>query len=125
MSQNINKIKSILNEYSKRIQLINEKNLKEINNVLINNEDIDPITNQKMDLRFSPLLKFKLEIDKLNTEQLKDIDKRISLLNKGIDTLKTKVMNSLENNNNFKDIEKEINLIEHRKTKGAHLISKK
>ena len=119
MSQNINKIKSILNEYSKRIQLINEKNLKEINNVLINNEDIDPITNQKMDLRFSPLLKFKLEIDKLNTEQLKDIDKRISLLNKGIDTLKTKVMNSLENNNNFKDIEKEINLIEHRKTKGA------
>ena len=119
MSQNINKIKSILNEYSKRIKLIDEKNINDIHNILINNEDIDPITNQKMDMRFSPLLNFKLEIDKLNIEQLKDIDKRISLLNKGINSLKTKVMNSLENNNNFKDIEKEINLIEHRKTKGA------
>ena len=119
MSQNINKIKSILNEYSRRIKLINEKNINDIHNIIINNEDIDPITNQKMDMRFSPILKFKLEIDKLNSEQLKDIDKRISVLNKGIDTLKTKVMNSIENNNNFKDIEKEINLIEHRKTKGA------
>ena len=99
--------------------MINEKNINDIHNIIINNEDIDPITNQKMDMRFSPILKFKLEIDKLNSEQLKDIDKRISVLNKGIDTLKTKVMNSIENNNNFKDIEKEINLIEHRKTKGA------
>jgi len=70
-------------------------------------------------MRFSPLLKFKLDIDKLNVEQLKDIDERISKLNKGIETLKTKVMNSLASNSNLKDIEKEINLIEHRKTKGA------
>ena len=119
MSQNIIKIKNILNDYSKREKFINQKNINDVHNMLINNDQIDPITNQKMDMRFSPLLKFKLDIDKLNVEQLKDIDERISKLNKGIETLKTKVMNSLASNSNLKDIEKEINLIEHRKTKGA------
>ena len=119
MTENIFKIKNILEEYSKREKLINEKNISEINDILFNRDDIDPKTNEIIMTNLLPVMKFNLEIDKLNIEQLKDIDKRISKLNKGIETLKTKVMNSLSKNNNYQDIEKEINIIEHRKVKGV------
>ena len=45
--------------------------------------------------------------------------KRLNKFNKGVDSFKQAVMNSINKYGNYKDIEKENNIFEHRKVKGA------
>ena len=117
-SKNAMILKNTLEEYNQREINKNKNIIKDINNILFNKEDEDPETREKIDLKFLPLLKLKLEIKELNTDNLKEVEKRISKFNKGIESMKLNVMKSLNKHGNFKDIEKENNAIEHRKVKG-------
>ena len=54
-----------------------------------------------------------------NGDKLKDVDKRIAKLNKGIDSFKNSVMNSIAKHGNYKELSRENNIYEHRKVKGA------
>ena len=117
-SKNAMILKNTLEEYNQREINKNKNIIKDMNNTLFNKEDEDPETREKIDLKFLPLLKLKLEIKELNTDNLKEVEKRISKFNKGIESMKLNVMKSLNKHGNFKDIEKENNAIEHRKVKG-------
>ena len=101
-------------EENKNIQIISK-----INDILFSEDDEDPLTHEKIDQKFLPLIKLKVDIKNFTPEKLKDIEKRISKLNKGIDTFKTSVLNSLNKHGNYKELSKENNIYEHRKVKGA------
>ena len=92
---------------------------EKIKEILFLSDDIDPITNEKVDERFLPLIKLNMEIKDFNPEKLKDIAKRISKLNKCIDGFKNNVLNSINKWGNYKDIARENNIFEHRRVKGA------
>ena len=64
-------------------------------------------------------MQLRVDINNFNPENLKDIDKRINKFNKGIETFKNSVLNSLSKHGNYKEISKENNIYEHRKVKGA------
>ena len=117
-SKNAMILKNTLEEYNQREINKNKNIIKDINNILFNKEDEDPETREKIDLKFLPLVKLKLEIKELNTDNLKEVEKRISKFNKGIESMKLNVMKSINKHGNFKDIEKENNAFEHRKVKG-------
>ena len=117
-SKNAMILKNTLEEYNQREINKNKNIIKDMNNILFNKEDEDPETREKIDLKFLPLVKLKLEIKELNTDNLKEVEKRISKFNKGIESMKLNVMKSLNKHGNFKDIEKENNAFEHRKVKG-------
>ena len=101
-------------EENKNIQIISK-----INDILFSEDDEDLLTHEKIDQKFLPLIKLKVDIKNFTPEKLKDIEKRISKLNKGIDTFKTSVLNSLNKHGNYKELSKENNIYEHRKVKGA------
>jgi len=103
-----------IREENKNIQIISK-----INDILFSEDDEDPLTHEKIDQKFLPLIKLKVDIKNFTPEKLKDIEKRISKLNKGIDTFKTSVLNSLNKHGNYKELSKENNIYEHRKVKGA------
>ena len=117
-SKNAMILKNTLEEYNQREINKNKNIIKDMNNTLFNKEDEDPETREKIDLKFLPLVKLKLEIKELNTDNLKEVEKRISKFNKGIESMKLNVMKSINKHGNFKDIEKENNAFEHRKVKG-------
>ena len=117
-SKNAMILKNTLEEYNQREINKNKNIIKDINNILFNKEDEDPETREKIDLKFLPLVKLKHEIKELNTDNLKEVEKRISKFNKGIESMKLNVMKSINKHGNFKDIEKENNAFEHRKVKG-------
>ena len=111
---------------------INEKNkneviIQKVKNILSpeNNDKIDldiksnQIIDTDIDERFLPLNKAKIEINKFNPETLKDIDKRIYKFGKLIDSLKDTVYTSYTKHGDYRDVEKENNVIEHTKLKGA------
>ena len=112
-------IESDMNDYQQKEKAKNKYITDEVHELLFNKEDEDPETHEKIDPKFLPLPKLKLEIKDFNADKLKDIDKRISKFNKGVDSFKQAVMNSVNKNGNYKDIEKENNIFEHRKVKGA------
>ena len=112
-------IESDMNDYQQKEKVKNKYITDEVHEILFNKEDEDPETHEKIDPKFLPLPKLKLEIKDFNADKLKDIDKRISKFNKGVDSFKQAVMNSVNKNGNYKDIEKENNIFEHRKVKGA------
>ena len=122
-SSNIAKIalslKSEIDEYKIREKAKNKNIINDVYNILFNNEDEDPETREKLDEKFLPLFKIKIEIKELNTDKLKEINKRIAKFNKGVESFKQNVMNSINKNGNYKDIEKENSIFEHRKIKGA------
>ena len=90
-----------------------------VHDLLFNKEDEDFETHEKIDQKFLPLVKLKVEVKDFNPDKLKEIDKRIGKFNKGVDSFKQAVMNSVNKYGNYKDIEKENNIFEHRKVKGA------
>ena len=122
-SENITKIaKSIENnmsDYKKREEIKDKEIVKRIREILFLCEDEDPITHEKIDEKLLPLIKLKVEIKDFNPDKLKDIDKRIQKLNKGIDTFKNSVLNSIAKHGNYKELSRENNIFEHRKVKGA------
>ena len=108
-----------MNAYQNREKDLDKFILNGVRELLFYKDDEDVITHEKIDERLLPLMKLKVEIKDFNAEKLKDIDKRISKFNKGVDTFKQAVVNSVNKNGNYRDIERENNIFEHRKVKGA------
>jgi len=108
-----------MNDYKNREQTKNKYITDEVHELLFNKEDEDFETHEKIDQKFLPLVKLKVEIKDFNADKLSEIDKRIAKFNKGVDSFKQTVMNSVNKHGNYKDIEKENNIFEHRKVKGA------
>ena len=106
-------------DYKIREEKINAKKINKIKEILFSEDEEDQITNEKTDQKLLPLVKLKVDIKNFNSEKLKDIDKRIAKLNKGIESFKNSVMNSLSKHGNYKELSKENNMYEHRKVKGA------
>ena len=108
-----------MNSYKNREKDLQEIILNGVKDLLFNKDDEDIKTHEKIDERLLPLMKLKVEIKDFNSEKLEDIDKRITKFNKGVDSFKQAVLNSVNKCGNYKDIEKENNIFEHRKIKGA------
>ena len=101
-------------EYKTNEENKNQDNLKKIKEILFLSDDEDPITHEKIDEKFLPLVKLKVGIKDFNADKLKDIDKRIHKYNKGIDGFKNSVLNSISKHGNYKELAKENNIYEHR-----------
>ena len=112
-------IENDMEDYNQREKMKNKYITKEVHELLFNKEDEDLETHEKIDQKFLPLVKLKVEIKDFNPDQLKEIEKRVGKFNKGVDSFKQAVMNSVNKHGNYKDIEKENNIFEHRKVKGA------
>ncbi len=112
-------IENDMDDYQKREKGKNKYICDEVHDLLFNRDDEDLETHEKIDPKFLPLVKLKVELKNFNADQLKDIDKRISKFNKGVESFKQAVLNSVNKHGNYKDIEKENNIFEHRKVKGA------
>ena len=112
-------IETNMADYKTREEKINIKKINKIKEILFSEDEEDQITNEKTDQKLLPLVKLKVDIKNFNLEKLKDIDKRIAKLNKGIDNFKNSVMNSLSKHGNYKELSRENNMYEHRKVKGA------
>jgi hypothetical protein len=106
-------------EYKTKEECKNNDNVQKIKEILFLSDDEDPITHEKIDEKFLPLIKLKMDIKDFNGEKLKDIDRRIHKLNKGIDGFKGSVLSSINKHGNYKELAKENNIYEHRKFKGA------
>ena len=119
MTQLGKNIENNMIDYKTREENINSKKVNKINEILFSEDQEDQITNEKEDQKLLPLVKLKVDIKNFNTDKLKDIDKRISKINKGIENFKNSVMNSLNKHGNYKELSKENNIYEHRKVKGA------
>ena len=122
-SDTLNKLRKEIGEdmdgYNLREQMKNKYIINEVNELLFNKEDEDLESHEKIDEKFLPLVKLKEEIKDFNADKLQDIDKRMNKFNKGVDSFKQAVMNSVNKHGNYKDIDKENNIFEHRKGKGA------
>ena len=105
--------------YKTREENKNIEKVSKIKEILFSEDDEDPLTHEKIDQKFLPLIKLKVDINNFNPEKLNDINKRIAKLNKGIDTFKNSVLNSLSKHGNYKELSHENNIYEHRKVKGA------
>ena len=112
-------IENDMNDYKQREQMKHKYITDEVHEILFNKEDEDLETHEKIDQKFLPLVKLKVEVKDFNADKLKDIDKRIGKFNKGVDSFKQAVINSINKHGNYRDIEKENNIFEHRKVKGA------
>ena len=112
-------IENDMDDYNQREKMKHKYITDEVHDLLFNKEDEDFETHEKIDQKFLPLVKLKVEIKDFNPDQLKEIDKRIGKFNKGVDSFKQAVMSSVNKHGNYKDIEKENNIFEHRKVKGA------
>ena len=119
MTKEANEIKNILVDFEDKEKKKNSNILNNIYDILFNKDDIDPKTKEKIDYKFLPLVKLRYEIKLLNSDKLKDIEKKISKFNKGIESVKNYIMKSVNKHGNYKDIEKENIFFEHRKVKGA------
>ena len=118
-SKNALIIKNTLDEYNQREKNKNKNIINDVYDILFNREDEDPETREKIDMKFLPIVKLKLEIKELTADKLKEVEKKISKFNKGIESLKVNVMKSINKHGNLKDVEKENIIFEHRKIKGA------
>ena len=113
------RIENNMDNYKTREINNNNQIVTKIKDLLFSEEDEDPITHEKIDQKFLPLVKLKVDINNFNSEKLKDIEKRIAKLNKAIDSFKNSVLSSLNKFGNYKELSKENNIYEHRKVKGA------
>ena len=114
-----NEIEGNMLDYKTREENINKENVRQIKEILFLSDDEDPLTHEKIDEKFLPLVKLKVQTNDLNADKLKDIDKRIQRFSKGIDGFKNSVMNSIKKHGNYKELARENNVYEHRKVKGA------
>ena len=106
-------------DYKTREESKDREIVRKVREILFLHEDDDPITHERIDEKFLPLVKLKVGIRDFNGDKLKDIDRRINKLNKGIDSFKNSVMNSIRKHGNYKELSRENNIYEHRKVKGA------
>ena len=106
-------------DYKTREESKDREIVRKIREILFLYDDEDPITHEKIDEKFLPLVRLKVQIKDFNADKLNDLDKRISKLNKGIDTFKNSVLNSIRKHGNYKELSKENNMYEHRRVKGA------
>ena len=122
-SDSLNKLGKAIGEdmddYKQREQMKNKYITNEVHELLFNKEDEDLESHEKIDEKFLPLVKLKVEIKDFNADKLQEIDKRMNKFNKGVDSFKQAVLNSVNKHGNYKDIDKENNIFEHRKVKGA------
>ena len=114
-----NEIEGNMLDYKTREENVNKENVRQIKEILFLSDDEDPLTHEKIDEKFLPLAKLKVQINDLNADKLKEIDKRIQRFSKGIDGFKNSVMNSIKKHGNYKELARENNVYEHRKVKGA------
>ena len=114
-----NEIEGNMLDYKTREENVNKENVRQIKEILFLSDDEDPLTHEKIDEKFLPLVKLKVQINDLNADKLKEIDKRIQRFSKGIDGFKNSVMNSIKKHGNYKELARENNVYEHRKVKGA------
>ncbi len=114
-----NEIEGNMLDYKTREENVNKENVRQIKEILFLSDDEDPLTHEKIDEKFLPLVKLKVQTNDLNADKLKDIDKRIQRFSKGIDGFKNSVMNSIKKHGNYKELARENNVYEHRKVKGA------
>ena len=114
-----NAIQGDMNQYKQREKAKNKYITDGVHDLLFNKDDEDLETHEKVDPKFLPLVKLKVEIKDFNPDKLKDIEKRMGKFNKGVDSFKQAVMNSVNKHGNYRDIERENNIFEHRKVKGA------
>ena len=119
MTQLGKEIEENMLDYRTREESKDREKIRHIREILFLYDDEDPITHERIDEKLLPLVKLKVDINNFNADKLKDIDKRINKFNKGIDTFKASVVNSIRKNGNYKELVKENNLYEHRKVKGA------
>ena len=119
MTQLGKEIEDNMLDYRTREESKDKENVRKIKEILFLSDDEDPITHEKIDEKFLPLVKLKVDIKDFNGDKLKDIDKRINKFNKGIDSFKNSVINSIRKHGNYKELAKDNNLYEHRKVKGA------
>ena len=106
-------------DYKTREESKDREIVRKVREILFLHEDDDPITHERIDEKFLPLVKLKVGIKDFNGDKLKDIDRRINKLNKGIDAFKNSVLNSIRKHGNYKELSRENNIYEHRKVKGA------
>jgi len=106
-------------DYKTREESKNKDNVRRIKEILFLSDDEDPITHETIDEKLLPLVKLKVGIKDFNGDKLKDIDRRINKLNKGIEGFKNSVLNSIRKHGNYKELARENNIYEHRKVKGA------
>ena len=114
-----NAIQGDMDQYKQREKAKNRYITDGVHDLLFNKDDEDLETHEKIDPKFLPLVKLKVEIKDFNPDKLKDIEKRMGKFNKGVDSFKQAVMNSVNKHGNYRDIERENNIFEHRKVKGA------
>ena len=119
MTQLGKEIEDNMLDYRTREESKDKENVRKIREILFLSDDEDPITHEKIDEKFLPLVKLKVDIKDFNAYKLKDLDKRINKFNKGIDSFKNSVINSIRKHGNYKELAKENNIYEHRKVKGA------
>jgi len=112
-------IENDMDDYKMREEMKDKYILDEVHDLLFNREDEDFISHDKIDPKFLPLFKLKVEIKDFNGDKLDEIGKRMGKFNKGVESFKGAVMNSLNKYGNYKEIDKENNIFEHRKVKGA------
>jgi hypothetical protein len=108
-----------MKNYETREQNKNNQIINKIKDILFSEDDEDPLTHEKIDQKFLPIVQLKVDINNFNPENLKDIDKRLAKFNKGIESFKNSVLNSISKHGNYKELSKENNIYEHRKVKGA------
>jgi hypothetical protein len=114
-----NAIQGDMNQYKQREKAKNKYITDGVHDLLFNKDDEDLESHEKVDPKFLPLVKLKVEIKDFNPDKLKDIEKRMGKFNKGVNSFKQAVMNSVNKHGNYRDIERENNIFEHRKVKGA------
>ena len=105
-------------DFKARDENIDKERIRKIREILFLTDDEDPITRERIDERLLPITKLRVGINEFNGDKLKDIENRLNKLNKGIDTFKNSVMNSIRKNGNYKDLARENNVYEHRRVKG-------
>ena len=106
-------------DFKTREDNLDKERIRKIREILFLTDDEDPITRERIDEKLLPITKLKVGINEFNGDQLKDLERRLNKLNKGIDTFKNSVMNSIRKNGNYKDLARENNVYEHRRVKGA------
>ena len=119
MSKIGKEIENNMLDYKTREESKDREIVRKVREILFLHEDDDPITYERIDEKFLPLVKLKVGIRDFNGDKLKDIDRRINKLNKGIDSFKNSVLNSIRKHGNYKELSRENNIYEHRKVKGA------
>ena len=119
ISRTAKSIERNMSNYKEREESKDKEIFRKVKEALFMCEDEDPVTHEKIDEKLLPLIQLKVEFKGFNGDKLKQLDKRILKLNRGIDTFKNAVMDSIAKFGNYKDLSRENNIFEHRKIKGA------